>query len=98
MPMTAYWISVYRQILDEDKVAAYAALAGPALTAGGGTFLARGMPEQTYESGEATRTVLIEFDSVEAAQAAHDSPAYREALAALDNGAVRDLRILPGQA
>jgi len=96
--MTAYWISVYRQILDEDKVAAYAALAGPALTAGGGTFLARGMPEQTYESGEATRTVLIEFDSVEAAQAAHDSPAYREALAALDNGAVRDLRILPGQA
>jgi len=96
--MTAYWISVYRQILDEDKVAAYAALAGPALTAAGGTFLARGMPEQTYESGEVTRTVLIEFDSVEAAQAAHDSPAYREALTALDNGAVRDLRILPGQA
>ncbi len=97
MPMTAYWISVYRQILDENKVAAYAALAGPALTAAGGTFLARGMPEQTYESGEATRTVLIEFDSVETARAAHDSPAYQEALAALDNGAVRDLRILPGQ-
>jgi len=96
--MTAYWISVYRQILDEDKVAAYAALAGPALTAAGGTFVARGLPEQTYEAGEETRTVLIEFDSVEAAQAAHDSPAYREALAALDNGAVRDLRILPGQA
>ena len=97
MRMTAYWISVYRQILDEDKVAAYAELAGPALSAGGGTFLARGMPEQTYESGEATRTVLIEFDSVEAARAAHDSPAYQEALAALDDGAVRDLRILPGQ-
>ena len=98
MPMTAYWISVYRQILDEDKVAAYAELAGPALTGAGGTFLARGRPEQTYESGEVTRTVLIEFESVEAAQAAHDSPAYQEALAALDNGAVRDLRILPGQA
>ena len=94
--MTAYWISVYREILDEAKVAAYAELAGPALREAGGTFVARGLPEQTYESGEKTRTVLIEFDSVEAAWAAHDSPAYQEALAALDGGAVRDMRILPG--
>jgi len=94
--MTAYWISVYREILDEEKVAAYAELAGPALRAAGGTFVARGLPEQTYEAGEETRTVLIEFPSVEAARAAHDSPAYQEALAALDGGAVRDMRILPG--
>ena len=77
-------------------MAAYAELAGPALREAGGTFVARGLPEQTYESGEKTRTVLIEFDSVEAAWAAHDSPAYQEALAALDGGAVRDMRILPG--
>ena len=94
--MTAYWISVYVEILDEAKVAAYAELAGPALRQAGGTFLARGLPEQTYEAGERTRTVIIEFDSVEAARAAHDSPAYQEALAALDGGAIRDLRILPG--
>jgi uncharacterized protein (DUF1330 family) len=93
--MTAYWISVYREILDEAKVAAYAELAGPALRDAGGTFVARGLPEQTYESGEKTRTVLIEFDSVEAAVAAHDSAAYQEALAALDGGAVRDIRIVP---
>ena len=94
--MTAYWISVYREILDEEKVAAYAELAGPALRAAGGTFVARGLPEQTYEAGEETRTVLIEFPSVEAARAAHDSPAYQEALAALDGGAVRDMRIVAG--
>lgn len=94
--MSAYWISVYKEIVDEGKVAAYATLAGPALVAAGGTFLARGLPEQTYESGETTRTVLIEFDSVDTARAAHDSPAYQEALAALDGGAVRDLRIVPG--
>jgi uncharacterized protein (DUF1330 family) len=40
--------------------------------------------------------VVIEFDSVEAARAAHDSPAYQDALAALDGGAVRDMRIVPG--
>ena len=94
--MTAYWISVYREILDEEKVAAYAELAGPALRAAGGTFVARGLPEQTYEAGEETRTVLIEFPSVEAARAAHDSPAYQEALAALGNGAERDIRIIGG--
>ena len=94
--MTAYWISVYTEILDEGKVAAYAELAGPALREAGGTFVARGLPEQTYESGEKTRTVLIEFESVEAARAAHDSPAYQVALAALDGGAVRDIRIVAG--
>ena len=94
--MTAYWISVYKEILDDAKVAAYAELAGPALRAAGGTFVARGLPEQTYESGEKTRTVVIAFESVEAARAAHDSPAYQDALAALDGGAVRDMRIVPG--
>ncbi len=94
--MTAYWISIYREITDEAKVAAYAELAGPSLRGAGGTFIARGLPEQTYEAGERTRTVLIEFDSVDAARAAHDSQGYQEALAALDGGAVRDMRIVPG--
>ena len=93
--MTAYWIATYDEVTDPDKVAAYAAIAGPALVASGGTFLARGLPEQVYELGEETRTVLIEFPSVAAAQAAHDSPAYAEALVALGDGARRDIRIVP---
>ena len=94
--MPAYWISNYREVLDADKLAAYAALAGPALIEAGGTFLARGLPEKVYEAGLEQRSVLIEFESVEAALAAHDSPEYQKALAALDDGAVRDLRIVPG--
>jgi len=94
--MTAYWINFYREIKDEAKVAAYVELAGPAQRAAGGKFLARGLPEQTYEAGEHNRTIVIEFESVEAAMAAHDSPGYQEALAALGDGAVRDLRIVPG--
>jgi len=92
----AYWISTYQKIIDTDKLAAYAALAGPAITAGGGTFLARGMPAKTYEAGVQERTVLVEFDSFEAALAAHDSPAYAAALAALDDGAIREIRIIEG--
>jgi uncharacterized protein (DUF1330 family) len=96
--MSAYWISIYQEITDEAKVAAYAELAGPALQEAGGTYVARGLPEATYEAGQRTRTVVIAFESVEAAQAAHDSPAYQDALAALDGGAVRDMRIVPGVA
>jgi len=94
--MSAYWISSYLEITDEAKLAAYAALAGPALVVAGGRFLARGLPEAVFEAGRAQRAVVIEFPDVDAAVAAHDSAAYQEALAALDGGAVRDLRIVPG--
>ncbi len=94
--MSAYWICVYKAVHDPDKVAAYAELAGPAIKAGGGRFLARGLPEVTFEKGEATRTVVIEFPSVEAAVAAHDSEGYQAALRALGDGADRDLRVVPG--
>lgn len=94
--MTAYWISTYVETTDESKLAAYAALAKPALEGGGGRFLVRDLPAAVYEAGQATRTVVIEFDSVEQATAAHDGAGYQAALAALDGGAVRDLRIVPG--
>jgi uncharacterized protein (DUF1330 family) len=91
-----YFISCYRQIVDPEKFAAYARLAGPAIETAGGRFLARGLASKAYESGQLERIVVIEFDSVEAAVAAHDSPAYQAALAALDGGAVRDIRIVSG--
>jgi uncharacterized protein (DUF1330 family) len=94
----AYWIACYRSISNPDALAAYAKLAGPAITSGGGRFLARGSAAHAYEDGVRERTVLIEFDSVEQAVALHDSAAYQAALAALGDGAVRDLRIIEGVA
>jgi uncharacterized protein (DUF1330 family) len=93
----AYWISAYRDIIDTEALAAYAKLAGPSLTAAGGKFLARGVPAAVKESGLQQRTVLIEFESVEAALAAYNSPGYKEALTALgSNAVVRDIRIIEG--
>ncbi len=92
----AYWITTYRSISNPDALAAYAKLAGPALAAAGGRVLVRGMPSKTYEAGLNQRTVVIEFDSVAAATAAHDTPAYKAALDALGNGAERDMRICEG--
>jgi uncharacterized protein (DUF1330 family) len=92
----AYWITCYQKITDPAKLASYAKLALPAIEAGGGRPLARGVAAKAYEHGKLERTVLIEFDSVEQAIAVHESAAYQEALAALGDGAVRDLRIVPG--
>ena len=94
MSKKACWISFYNEVLDPEKLAAYAALSGPALTAAGGRILARGMPAMLYEHGQMQRTVLIEFDSVEAANTAYKSSGYAEALAALDGGVVREVRII----
>jgi uncharacterized protein (DUF1330 family) len=92
----AYFVSFYRQIKDPAKLAAYAKLAGPAIEAAGGRFLARGTAEKAYESGLLERSVIIEFDSVAQAVAMHDGPHYQAALEALGDGAVRDIRIIPG--
>jgi uncharacterized protein (DUF1330 family) len=92
----AYWISAYRSINDAEALAAYAKLAGPAIQAAGGRFLARGTPAKVYEAGVNQRTVLVEFDSVQQAIAAHDSAGYQAALKALGNAVERDLRIVEG--
>ena len=92
----AYWIAFYRSIKDPEKFAAYAKVAPAAVQAGGGRFIARGRVAKTYESGMNERVVVIEFDSVQQALAAHDSPAYQAALKALGDGADRDIRIVEG--
>ena len=87
-------ISSYSHISHPDKLAAYAALALPAIKAAGGRILARGLPLQTYEKGQSERVVVIEFDSLEAARSMHDGADYQDALAALADGAERDARII----
>jgi uncharacterized protein (DUF1330 family) len=92
----AYWISFYREVSDPAKLAAYAKIGTPAIEAGGGRFLARGVAAQVYEAGIKDRTVVIEFPSMEQAIATHDSPAYQAALKELAGGVVREIRIVAG--
>ena len=92
----AYWITVYRSVRYPQALAGYAKLALPALTAAGGRFLVRGLPAKVYEGGLNERTVVIEFESVARAVAAHETPAYQEALRVLGNGVERDMRIVEG--
>ena len=93
-----YWICFYRSVSNPNAVAEYAKLAGPAIQGGGGKFLARGNPSQTYEAGKSQRTVVIEFESVEKAKSTFESPAYQAACRLLENSAERDIRIIEGLA
>ena len=92
----AYWVSCYRSVTNPDKLAAYAKLAGPAIQAAGGKFLARGNAAKAYEAGLMQRIVVIEFDSVDAAVACHDGAGYQAALKVFDNAGERDFRIVEG--
>ncbi len=93
----AYWIAFYHSIKNPDAFAAYAKIAPAAIQAAGGHFVVRGNPAKVYEAGLQQRVVMIEFESLEKALAAHDGAAYQEALRVLGKGSVeRDLRIVEG--
>ena len=91
-----YWVVFYRSVSNPAALAEYGKLAGPAIQAGGGRFLARGIPAKAFEAGLNQRSVVIEFDSVEKAIAAYQSPAYQAALKKLEGAVERDVRFLEG--
>ena len=91
-----YWVTVYRSISDPQQLAAYAQLAPPAVMPFGGRYLVRGTANAAFEAGQKERIVISEFPSVDKAIAAYQSPAYQNALKALGDGAVRDIRIIEG--
>ncbi|MGJ5207451.1 DUF1330 domain-containing protein [Bradyrhizobium sp. HKCCYLR20261] len=94
----AYWVATYRAIRDPEAMAAYAQVSRPALEAAGGRVIVRGLPAAVFELGLTERVVIIEFDSVAAAKAAYESPAYQAAHALLGNAADRDIRIVEAAA
>ena len=96
----AYWLTIYRSVTDPARLAAYAALATPAIEAGGGRILARGVAFRTYEGGGAAneRTVVVEFASVQQAVAAYEGARYQEAARLLRGAVDREVRIVEGTA
>ena len=91
-----YMLSAHRSLADPEKAEAYRALARPAMEAMCGKMLVATSDVVAKENGLAERTVLIEFESMEAAIAAYESPAYQQALAVLSGGADRDIRLFEG--
>jgi uncharacterized protein (DUF1330 family) len=90
-----YWVTFYHSVKDPAVLSEYAKRATPVVAAHGGRFLSRGAAVKVYEAGVKQRSVIVEFDSVEDAIAAYESPEYKEAIKVLGE-AKRDVRILEG--
>lgn len=91
-----YWVAFYRTITNAAALGEYAKLAGPAIEAGGGKFMVRGVPAMAYEAGLKERAVVIEFESVAKAIATYESARYQTAAKLLVGAMERDIRIIEG--
>lgn len=90
---TALWIA-HVEVTDAEAYGRYAALAGPAIAAHGGRFLARAGHYVTLEGVERKRHVVAHFPSVAAAEGCYRSDAYQAAMAHARGAANRDLVIV----
>jgi uncharacterized protein (DUF1330 family) len=95
--MPAYWIA-HVSVSDETAYKRYAVLAGPAIEAFGGAFLARGGAHVQLEGRDRPRNVVVVFPTLADAEACYRSDAYQEALAHARGASERDLVIVEGVA
>ncbi|SEM82616.1 Uncharacterized conserved protein, DUF1330 family [Pseudorhodobacter antarcticus] len=91
--LTALWIA-HVEVTDAEAYAKYAALAGPAILAHGGVFLARGGRYVQLEGNDRPRNVVARFPSLEAGVACYRSAEYQAALAHAKGASIRDLMVL----
>ena len=91
--MTALWIA-HVSVTDAEAYGRYATLAGPAIAAHGGVFLARGGRYVQLEGNDRSRNVVARFPSLEAAVACYNSAEYQAALSHAKGAAVRDLVVV----
>jgi uncharacterized protein (DUF1330 family) len=89
----ALWIA-HVKVTDAEAYGRYAVLAGPAIAAHGGTFIARGGRYQQLEGPERPRNVVARFPSLEDAVACYHSDAYQEALSHAQGAAERELVVV----
>lgn len=91
--MPALWIA-HVTVTDAEAYDRYAALAGPAIAAHGGVFLARGGRYVQLEGKDRPRNVVARFPSLEAAEACYHSAEYQEALDHARGASERELLIV----
>ena len=89
----ALWIA-HVEVTDAEAYGRYAALAGPAIAAHGGRFIARAARYVTLEGADRPRHVVAVFPSLEAGEACYRSDAYQAALNHARGASVRDLVVV----
>ena len=85
------------EVTDPERYERYKALSGPAVAAAGGRYLARGGRTASLEgAAPPSRSVVIEFDSLEAAVAWYEGEAYTAARALREGAATARAYVVEG--
>jgi uncharacterized protein (DUF1330 family) len=90
-----YWIA-HIDVSDPAAYEAYRAANALPFAKYGARFLVRGGPQDQVEGQSRARTVVLEFPSLEAAQACYASPEYQAAKALRDPASTADTVIVEG--
>ena len=74
--MKAYWISVYKEVENQENLKKYADAVTPIIKGFGGMPLVRGGKHISYDGDDFIRSVIWEFPSYEKAIECHNSREY----------------------
>jgi uncharacterized protein (DUF1330 family) len=91
----AYWVA-HVDVRDPDTYARYREANAEAFARYGARFVVRGGAQTQMEGATRTRTVVIEFPSLQAATDCYNSPEYQAAKAIRDPVSTGDLVIVEG--
>ncbi len=94
--MKGYVVCVYKNITNKEKLKEYAVKARAAVENFQGKFLIRGGRAKSNEGDQSPRTVVIEFQSFDQANAFYQSKEYQEAHSILKGYADRQHQTIEG--
>ena len=94
--MKAYWVCIYENIDNAEKLEEYAVKARPVVEKFSGKFLVRGGKNRTNDGIESPRTVVVEFPDYNTAIECYDSGEYQEAHDILKGHVARHHQIVEG--
>ncbi len=94
--MKAYWVCIYEEINNPDKLKEYALKAKVAVEKYSGRFLARKETDRVTEGIKSPRTVVVEFRDLATAEACYDSNEYQAAHEILKGHCKRNHVIVEG--
>ena len=94
--MKAYWISVYKEVENQENLKKYSEVAIPIIKSFGGVPIIRGGKHETFEGDDFLRTVVWEFPSYEKAIECHNSKEYLAGWDLARNTTVRHMQVVEG--
>ena len=91
-----YWVSLYINVKNQEKLKRYAETVTPIIKSYGGIPLVRGGKYQSFDGDSFTRTVIWEFPSYEKALECHESKEYQAGWALAKDTTLRHMQIVEG--